>query len=180
MENFTYPSLQPKLYHSPKSKLILPDLFISFSKHVLKEISDEETKEDLSGEGIPTKAHLRFATVHDPLFCFEDTRADSPASTFNAKMCKAEYIVELEIANMKSVLIYLETPPSFRYDKNTRSRPVNIKIYIAMHRPCSVQKIYATHEQKPQDVRSPFRHPTDLFLNYWNLHQVFYLGGSSY
>ena len=49
-----------------------------------------------------------------------------------------------------------------------------------MHRPCPVQKIYSNREQKPQDVRSPFRHPTDLFMNYWNLHQVYYLCGRSY
>ena len=29
-------------------------------------------------------------------------------------------------------------------------------------------------------MRSPFRHPTDLFMNYWNLHQVYYLCGRSF
>jgi hypothetical protein len=29
-------------------------------------------------------------------------------------------------------------------------------------------------------VRSPFSHPTDLFMNYWTLHQVYYLCGRSF
>ena len=78
----------------------------------MREISEESKgDDDESGEGIPTKAHLRFTMNEDPLFQYEDTRADSQASHFKMLMCKAEYIAELEIANMKSVLINVEKIP---------------------------------------------------------------------
>ena len=86
-----------------------------FSKKILSEKKEESKGEEdeNSGEGIPTKAHLRFTMNEDPLFQYEDTRADSQASHFKMLMCKAEYIVELEIANMKSVLINVERSPAF-------------------------------------------------------------------
>ena len=81
---------------------------------MLKQIPEESKgDEDDSGEGIPTKAHLRFTVNEDPLFQYEDSRADSQASHFKMLMCKAEYIVELEIAYMKSVHIEVEKIPVF-------------------------------------------------------------------
>ncbi len=141
----------------------------------------EEEKKDNSGEGYPTKAHLRFAISNDPLFKYEDTRADSKANEYNSVMSKAEYIVELDLINIKSLVLFIEKNPVIvKQDKGLVSRQVNLKMYIAVHKPCGVQKIYPQREQKPQDVRSPFRHPDDNFLNYWNLHQVYHVGGKSY
>lgn len=84
---------------------------------------NEEEKKDNSGEGYPTKAHLRFTIMNDPLFKYEDTRADSKAGEYNSVMSKAEYIVELDLCNIKSLVMFLEkNPVIYKHDKGLTSR----------------------------------------------------------
>jgi|LauGreDrversion4_2_1035121.scaffolds.fasta_scaffold60679_5 hypothetical protein len=59
-------NLLNKLYQFSKSKLFFSLSF--FSKKILRDKSEELKDEDTSGEGIPTKAHLRFTMNEDPLF----------------------------------------------------------------------------------------------------------------
>lgn len=42
------------------------------------------------------------------MFKYEDSRSDSRAKDFNLERARVEYIVELEIINLRSVVIYSE------------------------------------------------------------------------
>ena len=80
----------------------------------------------------------------DPLFKYEDSRSDSRAKDFNLERARVEYIVELEIINLRSVVIYSESVSSDPSQTSSESR-----IYLSVHRPCTVFKIYPQKEHKP-------------------------------
>lgn len=64
-----------------------------------------------------------------------------------------------------------------RGDEKSDQFPVSI--YLSVHMPCTVSKVYPQKEHKPQEVRSVFRYPGSPLVNAWNLHQTFFLAGQT-
>jgi hypothetical protein len=99
--------------------------------------------EAVSGKNVPTKLSIRFTLDEDPLFRFEDSRLHSRAAQFHLERSKADYIAELEIINIKSVKVFLESNRVECGGASILNEPARAKFYISLHRPCPVLKIYA-------------------------------------
>ena len=118
---------------------------------------------------LPTKIMIRLQIKDDPLIKYEDTRSHSKVATLSNQGWKAAYLVEIEIGNIKNLVLYKEPKES--------NSQFSISIYLSVHMPCKVLKVYPQKEHKPQEVRSVFRYPSAPLINAWNMHQTFFLEG---
>lgn len=82
---------------------------------------------------MPTKLNLRLQIQDDPLLKYEDTRSHSRVSTLSSEGWKAAYLIQIEIVNLKSLVV-------LRGDEKSDQFPVSI--YLTVHMPCTVLKVY--------------------------------------
>lgn len=126
---------------------------------------------------------MRFDLQGDPLRTEEETRdfvlnfAESNDKENKEKnwVDHARYLVDVDFSNIKH-LGFLESKDSQDPDC------YELEVMIELKVPASCRKRFAYKEKRSciNKVKSPFNmHTQNLFLNYWNLNQCFYLKGKA-
>ncbi|CDW77053.1 rna-directed rna polymerase [Stylonychia lemnae] len=155
------------------SSEITNDNYADLKNEINQQKQEEEKKNSkIPTSDIPFKCQLRFQVEKDPFFMHEESRSTKIKA--HKKILESEnpspiYIVDLEFTNIKKIEIFLK-------EKKLQGG-LYAEIYVHMDKPANCQKLYPFNQMKPCFVRSPFKLPFDPYMQYWNLHQIYFIAG---